>query len=249
MIDAIRGMDFQTRHLRMALRTGHREHIARALLIESMFHATASNPTTRAAVHRARARDRRRPDDPYVRAMIAGARGAARTSAATSSRPRATRGGDRRCSGGRPGNNWESSSARLFQMFALRFIGDYVAMRAKYEEYMPTPRTAAIATSSRRCGALCVTTFWLAEDDARGAVRELERATWVPPAGRFHVQHFHELVAWSRDRPLPRRARRARAARRPVREARELDAAARREHSPPVQLPARPASRSRATFP
>ena len=94
-----------------------------------------------------------------------------------------------------PGNNWESSSARLFQMFALRFIGDHVTLRAKYEEYKQDASERGDRYLESTLRRLCVTTF-LAENDARGAVRELVRATWVPPAGRFHVQHFHELVAW-----------------------------------------------------
>lgn len=196
MIDAIRGMDFAQRHLRMALRTGHREHIARALLIESMFQATASQHV-RSEQYIRRALDiGADPEDPYVRSVISGARGAS-----------AYFGGDvvraakyfedaiatlRHA----PGANWESSTARLFEIFALKYIGEFATMRAKYEEYKVDAAYRGdryLDSTMRRAGVL----MWLAEDDARGAVRELVRATWVPPAERFHVQHFHELIAWA----------------------------------------------------
>jgi hypothetical protein len=80
-------------------------------------------------------------------------------------------------------------------MFALRYIGDHKAMRAKYERHKQDALERGDKYLESTLRRLCVTTF-LAENDARGAVRELVRATWVPPAGRFHVQHFHELVAW-----------------------------------------------------
>jgi hypothetical protein len=80
-------------------------------------------------------------------------------------------------------------------MFALRFVGDNVTFRAKYETYKQEASERGDRYLESTLRRLCVATF-LAENDARGAVRELVRATWVPPAGRFHVQHFHELVAW-----------------------------------------------------
>ncbi len=195
MIDAIRGMDFQTRHLRMALRTGHRHHIARALLIESMFYATASNPR-RAGQLLDRAIEIADPADPYVRAMVAAARGAgayfggAVASAVTQFEDCVV---TLRIA---PGNNWESATARLFQLFALRFIGDYVAMRAKYDEYIhdAADRGDRYLDSTMRRASV---SMWLAEDDVEGAIGELVRATWVPPADRFHVQHFHELISWA----------------------------------------------------
>ncbi len=196
MIDAIRGMDFQTRHLRMALQTGHRPHIVRALLIESMFQATGSNQRRARQLLERALEIGADPTDPYVRAMLAGARGSA-----------AYFGGDivpavalfEECIVALrlvPGNNWESSTARLIQVFALRFVGDYGPMRAKYEEYThdAAERGDRYLDSTIRRASV---SMWLATDDADGAIRELVRATWVPPADRFHVQHFHELVAWA----------------------------------------------------
>ncbi len=196
MIDAIRGMDFQTRHLRMALRTGHREHIARALLLESMFHSTSSN-RGRAAAYLDRAiavgAD---PRDPYISAMVAAARGAAAYFSGDIVTGAALLGECVTTLRAVPGNNWERSTSRLFELFSLRYIGDYVVMRRKYEEYTTDAayRGDRYLDSTMRRASV---SMWLAEDDPAGAVRELERATWAPPADRFHVQHFHELVAWA----------------------------------------------------
>jgi tetratricopeptide (TPR) repeat protein len=196
MIDAIRGMDFQTRHLRMALATGHREHIVRALLIESMFYATGSNPK-RAEQLIARALEiGADPEDPYVGGVIAGARGA---TAYFGGEPAAAAEAFSRCIAlleRAPGNSWESSSARLFQLFSLRFIGDFVEMRARYEDYLADAVSRGDRYLESTMRRACVS-MWLAFDDTATAVAELQRATWAPPADRFHVQHFHELVAWA----------------------------------------------------
>jgi hypothetical protein len=70
-----------------------------------------------------------------------------------------------------------------------------VTIRAKYERYKQDASERGDRYLESTLRRVCVSTF-LAENNARGAVKELVRATWVPPAGRFHVQHFHELVAW-----------------------------------------------------
>ena len=43
-----------------------------------------------------------------------------------------------------PGNNWERSTSRLFQLFSLRFVGDFVELRARYEDTSTT-------RGARRC--------------------------------------------------------------------------------------------------
>jgi hypothetical protein len=196
MIDAIRGMDFAQRHLRMALRTGHREHVARALLIESMFQASASR-LDRSEQYIQRALDIGADiGDPYVRSVILGARGSGAYFSGDVVKAAAQFAECIATLRHAPGANWEASSARLFEIFALKCLGDFPVMRAKYEEYKIDAQYRGdryLDSTIRRAGAL----MWLAEDDARGAVRELVRATWVPPAERFHVQHFHELIAWA----------------------------------------------------
>ncbi|MEO6772436.1 MAG: protein kinase [Kofleriaceae bacterium] len=195
MIDAIRGMDFQTRHLRMALRTGHREHIVRALLLESMFYATSSNlKRARQLVERALALGPD-PNDPYIGGMVAAAEAAAayfggNVATAADGFARAIALVARV-----PGSTWESSTARLFQLFSLRFAGDFIEMRARYEDHLADAASRGDRYLESTLRRACVS-MWLAFDDTDMAVKELERATWVPPADGFHVQHFHELVGW-----------------------------------------------------
>jgi tetratricopeptide (TPR) repeat protein len=194
LVESIRGMDFQTRQLLLALRSGYRPAIARALMLESMFQSTNSHPR-RAQKLLDRALELADQSDPYMRAMIHGTIGM-----------KAYFGGDvvacvhhltesemhmREA----PGHNWEFATALLFQLFGLRFIGDYVAMRRRYDKYAVEAAHRGdryLDSSMRRA---CVSMF-LAEDDVPGAIREIERATWVAPTTGFHVQHFHELIAW-----------------------------------------------------
>src|SRR5262249_52796072 len=54
MVDSIRGADFQTRALLLALQTGYRPQIARSLILESMLHSTQRNfPPARSLLERA----------------------------------------------------------------------------------------------------------------------------------------------------------------------------------------------------
>ncbi|HSN29378.1 MAG TPA: hypothetical protein VLT45_23975, partial [Kofleriaceae bacterium] len=195
MIDSIRGMDFTTRHLRMSLLTGDREHIARALLLESMFYATGSNPKRAQKLIERALEIGADPKDPYIGGMMAGARGA---SAYFGGDPAPATAHFSECIAklaGAPGNNWERSTARLFQLFSLRFVGDFVELRARYEEHIDDAAARGDVYLESTMRRACVSMF-LAEDDVPGALHEIELATWDPPGERYHVQHFHELVAW-----------------------------------------------------
>jgi tetratricopeptide (TPR) repeat protein len=196
VVDVIRGMEFQTRYLHMALRSGHSEDIVRALLIEAGFLAVSSKQA-RAEQYITRALELgANPDDPYVKGTMAGMRGVAMYMrgdivGAVAVLEEAWMGLQVA-----HGHNWENSTARLMQLFTLRFIGDFHVLRAKYEEHLTDAAYRGDryleSTMRRACAPL-----WLAEDNVDGAVHELENATWVPPEGLFHVQHFHELVAWA----------------------------------------------------
>ena len=195
MIDSIRGMDFTTRNLLQSLRIGHREHVARALLLESMFYATSSNPKRAQRLAERAIEVGGDPKDPYVGGMLAGARGAA---AYFGGDPAPAVGHFAECIrllAGAPGNNWERSTSRLFQLFSLRYVGDFVELRARYEDYLDDAAARGDVYLESTMRRACVSMF-LAEDDVPGAIQELERATWGPPGDRYHVQHFHELVAW-----------------------------------------------------
>jgi len=194
MVDSLRGADFQTRQLLFALDTGHRPHIARALLIESMYQGTQGN-LVRAHQLIARAREVRGDEpDTFMDGMVLSAIGVV-----------AYFGGDAPLAVERlaeaeallrqvPGSNWEMASIKLFSLFAMRFVGDYAAMRPRYDRYAAEAQQRGDQYVDSTMRRVCVP-MWLADDNPAEAARELERATWVPANEGFHVQHFHELIA------------------------------------------------------
>jgi eukaryotic-like serine/threonine-protein kinase len=194
VVDSIRGADFQTRQLLLALRSGSRAHIAQGLILEGTYQATQGNQKRAAALYERAEQIAGDPMDNHLTGLLDGAKGFAayfRGDAANAvvrlERAEAVL---RRV----PGANWELSSAKLFVMFAVRVIGDYTLMRRRYQQYTAEAQQRGdryVESSVRR---VCVP-MWLADDDPAEAARELDRATWVPESAGYHVQHFHELLA------------------------------------------------------
>jgi tetratricopeptide (TPR) repeat protein len=194
LVDSIRGADFQTRQLLYALEMGHRPYIARALVREAMFQSTQGNvgrglqliARTRALLGDV--------VDPYMDAWIESGEGTAAYFAGDATRAVELLTSAEEKMRRIPGSNWEVASMKLFALFAMRFVGDYAAMRLKYDRFAAEAAQRGdfyVDSTMRRC---CVP-MWLAADDPAEAARELDRATWVPDTDTFHVQHFHELIA------------------------------------------------------
>ncbi len=193
VVDSPRGNDFQTRALLLALQSGSRPHIARALGLEATYYATQGNwKRAHALRDRARAIDDE-SKNPYLKSLLAGSEGISYY----------MEGDARRCAEGLakgealmravPGVIWELSSVKLFVIFNLRNVGDYKAMRRGYDAYQAEAQQRGdhYLSSTMRRGA---TAMWLAEDDPAGARADLARATWVASTDNFHVQHFHALI-------------------------------------------------------
>ena len=194
IVDSIRGADFQARGLLLALNTGSRSHIVQALSLEGAYQSTQGNQKRAQALFKRAEEVAGDPMDLYMEGLIKGSYATAAyfsgdVKTAVRDLPTALA-IVRRI----PGANWEVASSKLFYLMASRLVGDYVAMRHVYREYLAEARQRGdryVESSMRR---ICVP-MWLADDDAVAAARELELATWVPPSNRYHVQHFHELIA------------------------------------------------------
>ncbi len=192
-VDTTRGSDFQTRQLLLALDSGHRPHIARALGLEATFLETQGQPR-RAQVLRDRARAISDPaTNPYLKALLRGSEGISYymqgDAAAAKGALLASEAAIRLV----PGSTWELASIKLFVIFNLRNIGDYHTMRGTYDEYITEAQQRGdqyVSSTVRRAS----TTMWLAEDDPAGAREDLLEATWVPATTTFHVQHFHGML-------------------------------------------------------
>ncbi|MBL9014079.1 MAG: protein kinase [Myxococcales bacterium] len=193
VVDSARGNDFQTRALLLALESGSRPHIARALGLEGTYYATQGNPKRAHALRdRARAIDDE-SKNPYLASLLAGSEGISYYMEGDARRSAELLAKGEALMRAVPGANWELSSVKLFVVFNLRSVGDYQAMRRGYDAYMAEAQERGdhYLSSTMRRGAVVM---WLAEDDPEGARADLARATWVASTDSFHVQHFHALL-------------------------------------------------------
>jgi tetratricopeptide (TPR) repeat protein len=193
MVDSIRGADFQTRALLLALKTGYRPQIARSLILEGMFHATQGNfQRSRALLDRAVALRGDTPD-PYVTALTAAGHGLisyfdGEIDPAVE-HLRIAMDGIRSVTG----STWELYSSRIFDVFCIRLRGDAVELRRLYDMYLADAQLRGDQYLDSTMRRSCVP-MWLAEDDPASAERDLGRAAWVADSVAFHVQHYLELV-------------------------------------------------------
>jgi tetratricopeptide (TPR) repeat protein len=197
LVDNIRGADFNARFLLRALELGDRGRIAQALGTEATYRGSQGPKE----LERARALARtvqeisEQKDQPYYRAWASSVSGAldyfegrfARAEQRLSNAIQLYRAET-------TGTTWELSSAIQFRIFSLRHMGAYNTLESEYERELREAERRGdrhVQTSLRRyCNFL-----WLAKDDVDGAAKNLEIAPWIPPEGRFHLQHWYELDA------------------------------------------------------
>jgi hypothetical protein len=197
MVDPVRGADFGTRCLLMALDTGDEARIARTLAMEAGQVATGGGKTSaRAEALADRAAEiARRIDDPNALGLALLGSGAA---ALLSGRWRMAydefRRGEailrERCTG----VSWEVTTLRTLQLAALYYLGEWssmhdlaaVALRHAIERadlYM-VASLVSYATFAR-----------LADDDVDGARLTIRNATVKWSLRGYHVQHYFKLMS------------------------------------------------------
>jgi len=198
VVDMIRGADFQGRHLLLALRTGDRYRIARALAIEAIY-AAVEGAHARARYERliARADDiAHEVGHPQAIAIVAMVRGAAeflqgRWTAARDMLERAEPILRERAGA------WQIDTHLyhlyyLLTLFNLGHIADLCRRLPRLVEEAEERDDLTAATSLRaRVGYVPP----LVADDPDGARREVDEAMARWPATGFHAQHSWELYA------------------------------------------------------
>ncbi|HUS32434.1 MAG TPA: protein kinase [Kofleriaceae bacterium] len=193
MVDTIRGADFQTRQLILALRSGSRTHIAHAMCLEATFQATRGNVAqARRLFARAIELAGDNPDA-YMTGLLQGGQGIAAYFAGDAPRAYSLLLQAEVTMRDLSGANWEIATMKMLFMFVMRVIGDYRGMRERYRQYAVEAQQRGDRYVESTMRRVCVP-MWLADDNPAEGLRELARATWVPATTGYHVQHFHELI-------------------------------------------------------
>jgi hypothetical protein len=198
MIDPIRGGDFQTRGLHMALDAGEPFRVARSLAMEASYHATAGD--------RGRAKSQRiladaaamaeQQDDPYLRGLTRFASALVAYQGGQWARARelceqAEALYVEHCSG----VSLEVASNRHFHVLALLQLGELRELARAIPVYVEDAeaRGDRFTATSFRNG--CMNIAWLLRDDPDGATEAVQEALapWSPDA--FLLQHYEGLYA------------------------------------------------------
>jgi len=195
MVDNIRGADFQSRSLLEALRCGELRRIMLALSAEAIYLSSQGRRgQVRGRYLLERARNQSQDlDDPLVDGWQLAADGImsyfeGRFADSAQILERAVEHLRTRTTGA----IWELDTTRMFRMFALKHAGGIRGAQQLYSIYV---RDAArrgdryMETTTRRYAGF----LWLAQDKPQEALRDIEIATWTPPEGRFHLQHWFEI--------------------------------------------------------
>jgi eukaryotic-like serine/threonine-protein kinase len=198
MVDAIRGADFQTRNLLLALRAGEPRRVARALAVEAAYASLSGVPGAPRAKKLLAAAGAlaRRLDDPHTSAICELATGIAcsyvgRWRADREHCERAEKLLRERCTG----VMWEVTTAQFFTTWALAYLGEIDYLRRRVDRCL---RDAWGRGDLYAATQLCTgqaNLAWLGRDDPEGA-REVLRESMKRWSNRgFLVQHWTEVLA------------------------------------------------------
>ncbi len=197
-VDSVRALAFQSRAVRLALQLGETSHITRSLALELSFIGSAG-VSNAARVNRVLERVEplaAESGSDELRAWVSMCHGVAMylagghfriadekiASALTIVRgvPRPPR--------------FLLNNAMVFRTLAVRNIGVLGTLRRLIAEYLDDAARRSdryVETTIVRAGILA----WLGEGDIAGARAALAARRWLPPEGRYHLQHWYELRA------------------------------------------------------
>ena len=197
LVDTIRGADFQSRGLRLALQVGERRRIARGIALDAgLLGSQGVRANARAMKRMARCAEIVGDDpDPLLRGWALGGAGFAHylggrfalgVGMLAEAEPMLRH--------GTQGNIWELNTVRIFRLFALRYLGRWRELRELLADFLRDAirRGDRYAETTVSRGA---NIGWLAADEPVRAHRELASRGWTPPEGGYHMQHWYELRA------------------------------------------------------
>jgi serine/threonine protein kinase len=195
-VDYIRGADFNTRGLLLALKSGQPRQVARSLLLEAALRA-AEGERRRPVVARLlgeASRIAEAENDDYLRTHVLGITGVSdyltgHFADAVQNMSIAEKAFRER----HAGSFWEVNNLRLFLLMSLRYLGRIAELGERFDKYRREAERrgdfwmqAAMARGMNQ--------MWLLRDDVARA-RAMQETAWSPPdTGFYHLQHWYALL-------------------------------------------------------
>jgi serine/threonine protein kinase/tetratricopeptide (TPR) repeat protein len=198
LLDTVRGAEFQTRSLRLALDCGEPRRVASALATEASYMATRSSAGRQKAeevLNRAR-EALTGIDDPWTRAqldfgagMIAFFDGRWRDSLAAFDAAEVQF--TERCRG----VIWELNTTRSFSLWCMGYLGRLDELAARAQRYVRDARERGDRYALCALVGAMPNLAWLVRDDVDGSRSLMDEAMRQWPSQGFYIQHYYELMA------------------------------------------------------
>jgi eukaryotic-like serine/threonine-protein kinase len=197
MVDVIRGADFQTRHLLLALRAGEPTRVARALATEGGFHSVGGPRSRRRAAKlfaEARALLARNPSD-HVASLLSGSECIVAYQAGQWRRSLdLARRAELEISKQQTTATWEHDTIDFFVLYNLFYLGELreLATLAPMLLRQASSRGDLFGATNLRVGL--INAAWLVSGDLATAREHLDEATRTWTVRWVHLQHYHHLL-------------------------------------------------------
>ncbi|MCB1056505.1 MAG: AAA family ATPase, partial [Acidobacteria bacterium] len=197
LVDPLRGRDFGTRALLLALRHGDLYRVARSLAIEAGYSATRGNRAHRHTEHLIRlsgrlAQEVQRPHALGLAALTAGIAYylQGQWSIALERLESAEETLRERCTG----VTWELDTAVLFQLRCLLFLGRFGTIALRIPQLMREIQERGDLYAETNVRSRVTWAAWLARDEVELARTEVEASLDRWSQQGFHLQHYWHMI-------------------------------------------------------
>jgi hypothetical protein len=198
MTDFIRGADFQTRHLLLALAAGEPHRVARGLAVETAYCGGTGGPGRRrtAELESATRALAERLGSPHLDGLSVTVAGIAaflqgRWRTARESCERGESIFRERCKG----VAWELASAQFFGLGARYYLGEIGELVARVPELLREAEARGDLYRATGLRSWRTNAAWLALGDPDSARRQVDEATRRWTRKGFHLQHYYEVFS------------------------------------------------------